>query len=130
MKTHRPTLKDLADAAGVGVATVDRVLNDRQNVSNVTKERVLVAANRIGYPTGKLQTIKINASRPIVRFGFVLHKSSQEFYRNFADALEVAVKHRMDIRGTCSIRFSPSQAPSDFAAELSELSQTTDVLAT
>jgi len=29
MMAKRPTLKDLAGAAGVGVATVDRVLNGR-----------------------------------------------------------------------------------------------------
>ncbi len=130
MKSRRPTLKDLAEAAGVGVATVDRVLNERPNVSEAAIERVLGAAERIGYPTGKLEAIRLDATRPIIRFGFVLHKPSQEFYRNFARALEAAVEERADIRGRCDVRFATSQAPSDFASELTQIAKTADVLAT
>lgn len=45
----RPTTKDLAEAAGVSLATVDRVLNDRPNVSNRSRDRVLQAIDQIGY---------------------------------------------------------------------------------
>lgn len=127
---RRPTLKDLAQAAGVGLATVDRVLNDRPNVRAATVERVLAAAERIGYPTGKLAALKAEAERPLLRFGFVLHKPSQDFYRNFATALEAAVAERQDIRGRCEIRFAPSQSPTDFAEELVRAGQKADVLAT
>lgn len=130
MKSRRPTLKDLAEAAGVGIATVDRVLNERANVSEATIERVLGAADCIGYPTNKLEAIKRATSQPIIRFGFVLHKPSQEFYKNFARTLEVAVKERTDIRGHCDVRFAASQAPSDFASELMQISTTADVVAT
>jgi LacI family transcriptional regulator len=130
MKTGRPTLKDLAKAAGVGLATVDRVLNQRPNVRTAMAERVLAAAERIGYPTHQLQVIRNDAARPLVRFGFVLHKPSQEFYRNFAAELQSAVNERLDIRGRCEIRFSASQAPSDFASELAEVATESDVLAT
>lgn len=44
MVTKRATLKDIAREAGVGSATVDRVLNERGNVSIEAAERVLVAA--------------------------------------------------------------------------------------
>ena len=130
MKSRRPTLKDLARAAGVGVATVDRVLNERPNVRKATIESVLAAAERIGYPTRKLEAIRLDAARPMVRFGFVLHKPAQEFYRNFAHALETAVSERIDIRGRCDVRFAASQAPSDFSSELTSVAATSDVLAT
>lgn len=42
------TLADLAREANVGVATVERVLNARGNVSVETAERVAVAARRLG----------------------------------------------------------------------------------
>ncbi len=45
----RPTLPDLAKAAGVSTATVDRVLNDRPGVSDRTRALVKDAAHRIGY---------------------------------------------------------------------------------
>jgi len=38
---RRPTIADLAEAAGVSVATVDRVLNARHPVREATAERVL-----------------------------------------------------------------------------------------
>ncbi len=126
----RPTLRDLAKAAGVGVATVDRVLNGRPNVREATIQTVVEAAERIGYPTHILVARRTEATRPKVRFGFVLHKGSQEFYRNFARELEVAVAKRQDIRGQCSVRFSASQAPDDFAKELVEVARISDVVAT
>ena len=45
----RPTAKDLAEAAGVSLATVDRVLNERPNVSPKAARRVAEAIERIGF---------------------------------------------------------------------------------
>ena len=126
----KPTIADLAFAANVGVATVDRVLNQRPNVSAATIQRVIDAAERIGYPTAILTAQSADAARPRVRFGFVLHKASQEFYRNFADALKAAVAARSDIRGTCTIRFAASQSPDDFAKEINAIAETCDAIAT
>lgn len=126
----RPTIKDLARAAGVGVATVDRALNGRSNVRQETLDKVLEAADAIGYPTRALSARREAADLPVMRFGFVLHKRSQEFYGNFAKALQQAVDARTDIRGQAVIRFSASQAPDDFAKEIREVAQNVDVLGT
>jgi len=45
----RPTTKDLAKAAGVSLATVDRVLNDRLGVREDTVRRVSEAIEKIGF---------------------------------------------------------------------------------
>ena len=45
----KPTIKDLAKAAGVSLATVDRVLNQRTGVRAVTVERVQKAIDEIGF---------------------------------------------------------------------------------
>lgn len=45
----RPLIPDIAAAAGVSTATVDRVLNRRPGVREVTLRRVLEAAARLGY---------------------------------------------------------------------------------
>ena len=45
----RPTTKDLAEEAGVSLATVDRVLNDRANVSDRSREKVQQAIAKIGF---------------------------------------------------------------------------------
>jgi LacI family transcriptional regulator len=45
----RPTVHDIAAAAGVSLATVDRVLNQRSGVREVTRKRVEEAIQEIGY---------------------------------------------------------------------------------
>ncbi|MDR3529641.1 MAG: LacI family DNA-binding transcriptional regulator, partial [Rhodopila sp.] len=45
----RPTITDVARAAGVSVSTVDRVLTGRHQVRPATVARVLTAADTIGF---------------------------------------------------------------------------------
>ena len=47
--TGRPTIKDVAQRAGVSIATVSRALNDKGDVSGETRERVREVARSIGY---------------------------------------------------------------------------------
>lgn len=54
--SERPTIRDVAQHAGVSIATVSRVLNDRSDVSAETRERVRTAATKLGYkvdPAGR-----------------------------------------------------------------------------
>jgi LacI family transcriptional regulator len=47
--SRRPTIRDVAERAGVSIATVSRVLNDRADVSAETRERVREVARSVGY---------------------------------------------------------------------------------
>jgi LacI family transcriptional regulator len=47
--TVRPTIRDVAERAGVSIATVSRALNDKGDVSGRTRERVREAARSVGY---------------------------------------------------------------------------------
>ena len=46
-----PSIKDVAAAAQVSLGTVSKVLNDHpgSNISHATRERIRIAAHRIGY---------------------------------------------------------------------------------
>ena len=44
---HRATISAIANLAGVGTATVDRVLNNRAHVREATRQRVLQAKSAI-----------------------------------------------------------------------------------
>ncbi len=44
-----PTLKDVAKAAGVAVATVSRVLNNRGYISEETRQKVYKAMEELNY---------------------------------------------------------------------------------
>lgn len=45
----KPTLRDIAKQAGVALSTVSQVLNNKPNVSAETRQRVLDAADELGY---------------------------------------------------------------------------------
>ncbi len=52
MPIRRANLTDIAEAAGVGTATVDRELNNRGNVRGTTIERARRTADQVGFPVG------------------------------------------------------------------------------
>ena len=54
-ETKRPlTLRDVSEASGVSEMTVSRVLRNRGDVSDATRERVLAAAKQLGYVPNKI----------------------------------------------------------------------------
>ncbi|GGL49951.1 LacI family transcriptional regulator [Wenxinia marina] len=113
----RPTIRDVARAACLGTATVDRVLNGRGAVREETARKVAEAARQVGYPRlGPLSAAPPTV--PEVRLGFVLLKEQQEFYQNFRREIEAAAAARADVRVRVHVRFCPSQAPDDLAREI------------
>src|SRR5258708_28297279 len=49
----RATIRDIADLAGVSIATVSRVLNDRPDVAAETRETVLQVVREHGFSTNR-----------------------------------------------------------------------------
>jgi len=49
--TRRVTIRDVAHAAGVSVATVSKVMNGRDGIAAATSERVLGVVDQLGYET-------------------------------------------------------------------------------
>ncbi|MBB5575372.1 MULTISPECIES: LacI family DNA-binding transcriptional regulator [Rhizobium] len=82
----RPTAKDLAEAAGVSLATVDRVLNDRPNVSKKTVRSVHEAIERIGFIRNPAAVSL--ARNKSYRFRFVLPKSGDLYLRELLRRVE------------------------------------------
>ena len=70
--SKRPTISDLAEAAGVSVATVDRVLNGRLPVREATARRVYEAATATGYHAAGLIRQRMRQDLPEYRLGFLL----------------------------------------------------------
>jgi len=73
----RPTIKDLAKAAGVSLATVDRVLNERPNTSAKTVKKVNEAIGRIGF-VRNIAAVNLARSK-IYKFRFILPESSDQY---------------------------------------------------
>lgn len=90
----RPTIPDLANAAGVSVSTVNRVLNQPESVRAPTRERVLGAAQELGfYGVGTIQHA-VNAHRQTHRIGILLQQQSRRFYRNLGEAMRTEAERR------------------------------------
>lgn len=114
---RRMGMADLAREAGVSLSTVDRVLNGRETVHPDTRARIVAAARAIGHPAAR-RLAGTDDSLPEVRFGVVLHKQGQDFYKAFAETLARAVEAAPGIRGRLTLEFSASQSPSEMAARL------------
>ena len=80
----RPTIADVAAAAHVSTATVDRVLNGRAGVSAASRQRVLRAARALQYLPSDGDTWL--PARP-VRLEFFIPLSLQGFLRQVADRI-------------------------------------------
>ncbi len=65
-----PTIRDVAAAAGVGIATVSRALNGHPSISPETRAKVLEAVELLGYRPNQLaRTMKTQRSRT---FGLII----------------------------------------------------------
>ena len=85
---RRITVKQIADKAGLSVATVDRVLNGRRNVSRETALRVQSATEALGYqPTAPLV---VGSVQQPVRGAVLLQREASPFYQHLAEALRQA----------------------------------------
>lgn len=124
----RPTIKDLANAAGVSVATANRVIGGSGNVKQPTMQRVKQAAQEIGfYGIGAIDS-RIAATRTKCRFGFLLHQPSRQFYLNLAQALKSAAERIPDCSIDLRIEFLDDLSPQNTAAKMLELAETCDAI--
>jgi LacI family transcriptional regulator len=82
----RATIEDVAQEAGVSVATVDRVLNGRAAVRPQTVERVEKAIRRLNYQPDRLAARLARARE--YRFCFILPEGSNAFMAALAEAVQ------------------------------------------
>lgn len=83
------TIRDIANEAGVSMATVSYVLNDKGNISEETRKRVLDVAERLGYrPSGAARSLK---TRKTGNIGVYLPGFSGPIFGEILQALYDAV---------------------------------------
>lgn len=115
----RPTVHDIAATAGVSLATVDRVLNQRAGVRSVTRQRVEEAIAKIGY-VRDVAAANLAKSR-LYPLTFILPASDNSFMRGVhaevREAIARAGFERTDIR----IVEVPAFDPEALAAVLDRL---------
>ncbi|MCA8881770.1 MAG: LacI family DNA-binding transcriptional regulator [Rhodobacteraceae bacterium] len=126
---NRPTIADLAQAAGVSVSTVNRILAGAASVRQTTIQRVRDAADEIGfYGLTTIEDRNRNAM-PHYRLGFLLQQSTRELYRLFAHKIQEACERRRDEIVDPAIEFVDDLAPENIATRLRLLGATCDAVA-
>jgi len=102
----RPTVHDIAAEAGVSLATVDRVLNDRPGVRGVTKAKVEAAIASLGY-VRDVAAANLAKSRvyPLV---FILPEGDNPFMRGLEAEVRRAGLHSAIERTLLSIVTVPA----------------------
>ena len=84
------TMKDVAEAAGVGLGTVSRVLTGKGQVSAAARQRVLDAARELDYrPSALGRGLKLQRTNNI---GLIVADISNNFYGEFAEGVLSAAK--------------------------------------
>lgn len=80
------TLKHIAEALGVSAMTVSRALNDRDNVDEKTKQRVLKKAQNMGYTPNHVA--KSLVSRKTYTIGVVIPEITHAFFPEVVRGIE------------------------------------------
>lgn len=114
----RPTVNDIARAAGVSLATVDRVLNDRPGVRPAKMQAVQDAILQLGY-VRDMAAANLARGRSY-RMAFVLPGSDGQFVRTLADSVRNA-ELQVDPRTSILMRRYPPDDPHAIAAVLAAL---------
>lgn len=130
----RPTIRDLAERAGVSVATVNRVIAGAGPVRATTMERVVDAAREIGfYGLGALQHRAEVAARGRQVLAVVIQTAHRAFSSRLAAALEAAAQQAAGLPGAPELRLQVVQledlAPERVAELMREQAAQADALA-
>jgi LacI family transcriptional regulator len=89
---HTPTLADLAREAGTSRSTASRALSGRGYVSPDARDRLMAAAERLGYvPNASARTLKQRRSNVV---GVIVSDLGNQFYARLAAGIEQVLRER------------------------------------
>lgn len=94
MTMKKATINDIADAAGVSTATVDRVLNRRAGVRSQTVEKVHAAILRLNYKPNTFAA-KLSRGRRY-RLLFIVRTGRNTFMKRLSEIIEALARELKD----------------------------------
>lgn len=92
--TTRPTMRDVARAAGVSPMTVSRVVNGEQSVQPETAARVERAIRQLGYQRNDAARNLRRSGQPTLTLGLLVDDIANPFFSALARAVEDAARLR------------------------------------
>jgi LacI family transcriptional regulator len=93
MNAVRPTMRDVAEHAGVSLKTVSRVINGEASVAPTTAERVTASIAELGFERNDLAA-SLRHGRSSQTLGLVIEDVANPFYSVIAQAVEAVARER------------------------------------
>ena len=87
---RRPTIADVAAAAQVSVATVNRVLSGKHPVRRPTARQVVEAAEALGFYAARAMRVRAQAEAPRRTFGFLMQQRGRSLYQMLGTEMKAA----------------------------------------
>jgi LacI family transcriptional regulator len=107
-------IRDIADALGTSIGTVDRALHGRSGVSPRTKARVLRMAEQLGYkPNIAARSLKLNRN---LRIAAVLPREIAAFFDPLRAGIRAAAEEAVGMQITLNFHDYPRLGSGDLAA--------------
>ncbi|MBB4091676.1 LacI family DNA-binding transcriptional regulator [Ochrobactrum pecoris] len=114
----KPTVHDIARTAGVSLATVDRVLNERPGVRAKTRDRVMAAMNTLGY-VRDVGAANLARGR-LYQFDFILPDNENTFMLSLRAELQSATERALAERILVNVVLVPAFDEAALVAALDE----------
>jgi LacI family transcriptional regulator len=90
-RAGKPRIRDIAEALGVSIGTVDRALNDRPRISAATRKKILNMAEALGYRPNL--AARYLSSRRELRIAVALPREVASFWDLVRDGMREALRH-------------------------------------
>lgn len=125
---NRPTIADLAKAAGVSVSTVNRLLHGSGTLRPQT-DLILSAAQQIGFHSSGPRHERRRDNLPHRHLSFLMQQSHRPLCQIWAEALLDACARRTDAVIEPDVLFEDDPSPEAVAANLLKIGESADAIA-
>jgi LacI family transcriptional regulator len=105
--SDRPTIRDVAERAGVSIATVSRVLNDKGDVSVQTRDRVREVARSLGYSADRSARALVTQQTRVVAIVVGDNAGHRDLSLIFFGKVLAAISHRLAQSGYDALLLQP-----------------------
>ena len=126
---QRVTILDLAKAAGVSRATVNRVMSGKSSVKRETVEHILSVADKIGFYGTKAIRNRMTQRKSQMRLGILLQQRTMPFHAELGARIAAFASAWTDDQLTVQVEHMEDLSPTLVARRLRALGEVCDAVA-